>query len=105
MLCRKLQNRRGGGRGSSFIKPKDFDAELDFDEVMSDDENVDLGIENEEEQKEAIKRAFGNEKSHKIRFDEGEDEEGEEGDARKRKGGTAGKVMIFLFYIRFLYVY
>ncbi|KAJ3243431.1 hypothetical protein HDU78_000464 [Chytriomyces hyalinus] len=47
--------------------------DIDFDEVMSDDEHPDFGIENEDDAKEAKQREFGN-KIRRANLDELEDE-------------------------------
>jgi hypothetical protein len=59
----------------------DLEEELDFDEVMSDDENPDFGIEDADEAKEARKREFGD-MVKKAKFEE--DEVEDELDERKR---------------------
>ncbi|KAI8611207.1 hypothetical protein BC830DRAFT_1172069 [Chytriomyces sp. MP71] len=72
---------RGGGGGEDGL-----DEDIDFDEVMSDDENPDFGIENEEEAKEAKRREFGD-MARRANF-EGEDEKEErrfEQEMMKRK--------------------
>ncbi|KAI8831699.1 hypothetical protein BC829DRAFT_449257 [Chytridium lagenaria] len=62
--------------------------ELDFDEVMSDDENPDFGIENEEEAKEAKKREFGD-MARKAKFEE--DEVFDDEDAKKKAKAAGSK--------------
>ncbi|KAI8841338.1 hypothetical protein BC829DRAFT_15692 [Chytridium lagenaria] len=65
-----------------------IEEELDFDEVMSDDENPDFGIENEEEAKEAKKREFGD-MARKAKFEE--DEVFDDEDAKKKAKAAGSK--------------
>ncbi|KAJ3025141.1 UNVERIFIED_CONTAM: hypothetical protein HDU68_007428 [Siphonaria sp. JEL0065] len=51
-----------------------MDEDIDFEAVMSDDENPDFGIENEEEAREAKKREYGN-KIGRANFEELDEEE------------------------------
>ncbi|KAJ3117395.1 hypothetical protein HDU96_006920 [Phlyctochytrium bullatum] len=64
-----------------------IEEELDYDEVMSDDENPDFGIENEEEAKEAKKREFGD-LVKKAKFED--DGALDEVDQRRKKRADAG---------------
>ncbi|KAJ3195878.1 hypothetical protein HK101_010788 [Irineochytrium annulatum] len=73
--------------GKSRGKNHELEEELDFDEVVSDDENVDFGIENEDEAKEAKKREHGINAKKKDFDDIDEDEE----EANKKKAGLKSK--------------
>ncbi|KAJ1558334.1 hypothetical protein HK405_013910, partial [Cladochytrium tenue] len=53
---------------------KDLEEELDFDQEVSDDENIEFGIEDEQEAKEAKKREFGT-KINRANFDDDEEED------------------------------
>ncbi|KAI9334906.1 hypothetical protein BDR26DRAFT_866371 [Obelidium mucronatum] len=72
-----------------------IDEDIDFEAVMSDDENPDFGIENEEEAKEAKRREYGK-KIGRANFDEMDvdDHEGDGGgadlDGGKRKNTSKG---------------
>ncbi|KAJ3073043.1 hypothetical protein HDU98_002312 [Podochytrium sp. JEL0797] len=76
----------GGNSGADGINE-----EIDFDEVMSDDEHPEFGIENEEEAREAKKREYGNKAG---RWDVGEvdgdrEEKAYERNALKRGGAVS----------------
>ncbi|KAJ3099965.1 hypothetical protein HDU97_002637 [Phlyctochytrium planicorne] len=72
------RNRRGGGGDRDGL-----DEDIDFDEVMSDDENPDFGIENEDDAKEAKKREFGDLAKKRVFEDDSELE------IKNKKGGSA----------------
>ncbi|KAJ3112451.1 hypothetical protein HK100_002335 [Physocladia obscura] len=76
-LAKSIQNRSTNGA----IAADGIDEDIDYDHEMSDDENPDFGIENEEDAREAKKREYGNE-VRRLNMDE-LDEENKEREWRR----------------------
>ncbi|KAJ3308399.1 hypothetical protein HDU76_003981 [Blyttiomyces sp. JEL0837] len=77
-----------GGKSRKSGENLDGEEEADYDEVISDDENPDFGIENEEEAKEAKKREFDT-RIDRADFGDGDEDEDV---GNKPKGKATGTV-------------
>lgn len=82
---------------------RDLEEELDFDEVVSDDENIDFGIEDENEAKEARNREFGR-KINRAEFDDDLEDEEDEKKRAKNKNSQAIKKALKKFEGESMYV-
>ncbi|KAJ3396874.1 hypothetical protein HDV05_003048, partial [Chytridiales sp. JEL 0842] len=80
-VLKRTQFKIGAGINQKGRASNDLEEELDYDDINSDDENPDFGIEDEDEAKEARKREFGD-MLKKAQFSE--DEVDDELDGRKR---------------------